>query len=45
MRTKDAYHKGSGTATIILGPNGTHLLRLDNLDVTNGPELRVILSP
>jgi hypothetical protein len=45
FKDQDAFHKGSGTATIILGPNGTHLLRLENLDVTNGPELHVILSP
>ena len=45
FKDQDAFHKGSGTATIILGPNGAHLLRLENFDVTNGPELHVILSP
>ena len=41
----DSRHKGSGTATIYRGADGSHLLRLENLDVTNGPDLRVILSP
>ena len=41
----DAFHKGSGTATIFRGPDGEHLLRLEDLKVTNGPDLRVILSP
>ena len=27
------------------GPDGSHLLRLEDLDVTNGPDLHVILSP
>ena len=41
----DSFHKGSGQATILRGPDGSHLLRLENLDVTNGPDLRVILTP
>ena len=44
FRDQDAIHKGSGQATIYLGPDGTYLLRLENLDVTNGPDLHVILS-
>ena len=42
---QDAFHKGSGEATIYRGPDGSHLLRLENLDVTNGPDLHVILTP
>ena len=42
---QDAFHKGSGQATIYRGPDGEHLLRLENLDVTNGPDLHVILTP
>jgi hypothetical protein len=41
----DAFHKGSGRATIFRGPGGGHLLRLEDFKVTNGPDLRVILSP
>ena len=45
FRDQDGFHKGSGTATIYIGPDGSHLLRLENLKVTNGPDLDVILSP
>ena len=45
FRDADSFHRGSGQATIYLAPDGTHLLRLENLDVTNGPDLHVILSP
>ena len=41
----DSFHKGSGQATIYRSPDGSHLLRLENLSVTNGPDLRVILTP
>ncbi len=41
----DRFHQGSGEATIYRGPDGSHLLRLENFKVTNGPELHVILSP
>ena len=41
---QDALHKGSGTATIYRTGDGSLLLRLENLDVTNGPDLRVLLS-
>ena len=41
----DSFHKSSGDATIYRGPDGSHLLRLENLEVTNGPDLHVILSP
>ena len=45
LRDADKFHKGRGGATIYRGPDGTHLLRLENLDVTNGPDLHVILTP
>ncbi len=45
FRDADSFHKGSGQATIYRGPDGTLLLRLENFNVTNGPELHVILSP
>ncbi len=41
----DRFHQGSGEATIYRGPDGSHLLRLENFKVTNGPDLHVILSP
>ena len=41
---QDAIHKGSGTAAIYRTGDGSLLLRLENLDVTNGPDLRVLLS-
>jgi hypothetical protein len=39
----DAIHKGSGTARII-EQNGVKYLRLENFEVTNGPDLFVYLS-
>lgn len=41
----DAFHRGSGLATIYRGPDGSYVLRLEDLDVTNGPDLHVILTP
>ena len=45
FRDADSFHQGSGQATIFTTPDGGHLLRLENLDVTNGPALHVFLSP
>jgi hypothetical protein len=39
----DAVHKGSGTARI-LEQGGKRFLRLENFEVTNGPDLFVYLS-
>jgi len=36
-------HDGSGKATIFKQVDGTFVLRLENLDITNGPDLRVRL--
>ncbi len=44
FKDADAFHQGSGQAIIYRGPDGSHLLRLENLDVTNGPRLHVYLS-
>ena len=41
----DRFHKGEGTATIYSLPDGTRVLRVESFRVTNGPDLRVILSP
>lgn len=40
----DRLHQGSGDATIYELADGTRVLRLENLDVTNGPDLRVLLA-
>ena len=45
FKDADSFHRGSGQATIYQTPDGANLLRLENLDVTNGPALHVILSP
>ena len=44
FKDADAFHRGSGTATIYRTPDGAHLLRLEDLEVTNGPALHVVLS-
>ena len=45
FRDADRFHKGSGSVTIYRLEDGSHVLRLEELEVTNGPDLRVILSP
>ncbi len=45
FRDADSFHTGSGTATVYRGVDGVLLLRLEDFRVTNGPDLRVILSP
>jgi hypothetical protein len=40
----DSFHKGSGQAGIYQLPDGSRILRFDNFSVTNGPDLRVLLS-
>lgn len=45
FKDADAFHRGSGQAIVYAAPGGGHLLRLEDLDVTNGPALHVILSP
>ena len=44
FRDADSFHRGSGQATIYQLPNGSHLLRLEDFMVTNGPDLRVLLA-
>jgi hypothetical protein len=41
----DSFHQGSGTATIYELDDGSRVLRLENFDVTNGPDLHVFISP
>ena len=44
FRDADSFHKGSGVATIYRLPSGEGALRFEDLNVTNGPDLRVLLS-
>lgn len=40
----DAIHAASGTATIYALPDGRRVVRLEDFESTNGPELHVILT-
>ena len=41
----DIAHEGMGTATIYQLADGSRILRFENFEVLNGPELHVYLSP
>lgn len=41
----DRFHQGMGTATIYRLEDGSHVLRFEDFRVTNGPDLRVLVSP
>ncbi len=41
----DDFHKGSGQVTVYRLEDGTHVLRLEDIQVTNGPKLHVIVAP
>ncbi len=41
----DSFHRGAGTATIYRLDDGSRVLRLEDIDITNGPDLHVLLSP
>lgn len=45
FKDADSRHRGSGDATIYELADGTLVLRVENLDVTNGPDLHVFLAP
>ena len=40
----DDFHKGSGTATLYSLADGANVVRLEDFEVTNGPDLHVLLS-
>ena len=44
LGTIDAIHKGTGTATLFALPDGQHILRFEDFEVQNGPDLFVYLS-
>ena len=43
LRDGDPVHRGSGTALLLKLPDGSNLVRLENLDVVRGPSLFVYL--
>ncbi|MFW5439969.1 MAG: DM13 domain-containing protein [Methylophilaceae bacterium] len=43
FKDADAIHKGSGNALLYKLADGSHLLRLEDFKVTNGPDLMVYL--
>ena len=45
LKDADSFHKGSGTAKVFRLPDGSIVLRLESLKVTNGPDLHVVLTP
>lgn len=45
FRGTDDFHEGSGIATIFELEDGSRLLRFEDFEVTNGPDLRVLLVP
>jgi hypothetical protein len=44
IKGADNSHQGSGTAGIYELADGSNILRLENFEVTNGPDLRVLLA-
>ncbi len=44
FRDGDRFHRGSGQALVYDLPDGSRVLRFEDLEVTNGPDLRVILT-
>ncbi len=44
FRDGDAIHKGSGVASLYRLPDGRHIVRLEDFEVTNGPALVVLLA-
>jgi len=43
FRDEDRLHRGSGDATIYQLEDDSHVLRVEDLNVTNGPDLHVLL--
>lgn len=41
----DGFHQGTGNATIYRLEDGSHVLRFEDFEVTNGPDLHVMLVP
>ena len=43
-RFRSLEHRTTGTATVLRLANDSHVLRIEDLDTSNGPDLRVYLS-
>jgi len=43
-RFRSLEHRTTGTAQVLRLANGSHVLRIEDLDTSNGPDLRVYLS-
>ena len=43
-RFRSLEHRTTGSARVLRLPDGSHVLRLEDLDTSNGPDLRVYLS-
>lgn len=41
----DAFHQGDGSATVYDLGDGSRVLRFEDFEVTNGPDLRVLVTP
>ena len=41
----DSFHQGSGDVTVYQLADGSRVLRLEDIEVTNGPDLHVIITP
>ncbi len=44
FQDQDAIHKGSGEVSLYRLADGSHVLRFEDFEVTNGPDLKVIVS-
>ncbi len=44
FRDGDSFHKGSGKVKVFQSGDGTKLLRLEDFEVTNGPDLFIYLT-
>ncbi len=44
FRDADSFHKGSGDVNLYRLPSGDAVLRFEDLSVTNGPDLHVLVS-
>lgn len=45
FQNADSFHKGSGKALLYRLPDGEHIIRFEDFEVTNGPDLHVWLVP
>ena len=41
----DSFHKGSGQVVLYQLGDGSRIIRLEDIEVTNGPQLHVLLTP